>query len=470
MERDKGINPWDIEQYGKEAMQHRLNGVHRPFWRDWPLANPCDFLTLEPLHHWHKQFWDHDIKWCINAVGEAELDFRFSVLQPQTGYRHFKEGISSLKQVTGKEHRNIQRYIIGVIADAVPSQFLIAVRSLMDFHYLAQSKVISEKTCSEIEGALLRFHSYKDIIIKEGAQCGKKGKPIENWHIPKLEFLQSVTRSIHLNGIPIQFSADTTEHAHIEVIKEPSNSSNNHNYESQICRHLDRIDKVRFFDLATEICSNKILFANHPHSKHINEDEEDEEESFDNNLQVMSTSDLLSLLPSLHKSSPGCINYFYRADYITKLSSSPMPYRTQIISPNTAFHLSRDPTFKKMSIQEAAELYNIADLYPALFDYIDACVTSQTTRILNIGGRRRTFPTSPVTLYLQIWKKVRLQNKEYHFPHDPLPPVSINAHPPSISWPQGYSNAVIANIDPSFTWPESGIKGQYKQSYSMNSL
>jgi hypothetical protein len=58
-------DPWDLPAYVREAKKHRLNGVHRPFWRDWPLAEPSVFLTPESLHHWHKMFWDHDAKWCI---------------------------------------------------------------------------------------------------------------------------------------------------------------------------------------------------------------------------------------------------------------------------------------------------------------------------------------------------------------------------------------------------------------------
>jgi hypothetical protein len=52
-------------------------------------------------------FWGHDVKWCIHVLGAAEIDFRFSVLHPHTGFRHFKEGISKLKQVTGWEHRDL---------------------------------------------------------------------------------------------------------------------------------------------------------------------------------------------------------------------------------------------------------------------------------------------------------------------------------------------------------------------------
>ena len=95
------VDPTDIKAYLREAKKFCLNGVHLPFWRDHPLSCPSRFFTLEFLHHGHKMFWDHDAQWCINALGAAEIDFRFSVLQPVTGFRQFKEGISSLKQVTG---------------------------------------------------------------------------------------------------------------------------------------------------------------------------------------------------------------------------------------------------------------------------------------------------------------------------------------------------------------------------------
>ena len=207
----KADDPWNLEAYFKAALEYRLNGVHEPFWADWPMSDPSVFLTPEPLHHWHKAFWDHDAKWCINTVGAAELDFRFSVLHPHVGFRHFKEGISSLKQVTGREHREVQHYIVAIIVGAVPPNFLIAIRALMDFRYLAQSMQIDEKMCAKIDAALKEFHAYKESIIAAGAQQGKGHAVIDNWYIPKLEFLQSVVPSIRANGIALQWSADGTE-------------------------------------------------------------------------------------------------------------------------------------------------------------------------------------------------------------------------------------------------------------------
>ena len=107
------------------------------------LSNPSSFFNPEVLHHFHRMFWDHDVKWCIYAVGDTELDFRFSIIQTPVGYRAFNEGVSKLKQVTGCNHRAVQRYIIGVVAGKILHKFLIAVRALLDFRYLTQAPVLS---------------------------------------------------------------------------------------------------------------------------------------------------------------------------------------------------------------------------------------------------------------------------------------------------------------------------------------
>ena len=75
------------------------------------------------------------MKWSIHAIGADELNFCFSTLQPIVGFKHFKDGVSTLKQVTGRIHRDIERYIIGIIAVRAPPSFVIAIRALMDFRY-----------------------------------------------------------------------------------------------------------------------------------------------------------------------------------------------------------------------------------------------------------------------------------------------------------------------------------------------
>ena len=178
------VDPWNLELYIKEARKRfRLNGVHIPFWRNWTLPDgstpePSQFLTPEPLHHWHKQFWDHDAKWSIRAIGSEEIDLRFSLLQPCVGFRHFKAGISSLKQVTGRDHRDVQRYIIPIIADAVPKEFTLCIRALADFRYLAQAHSIDGQTLIKISRALDLFHQNKHHAMRSSKRRSKK-RPLE---------------------------------------------------------------------------------------------------------------------------------------------------------------------------------------------------------------------------------------------------------------------------------------------------
>ncbi|KAG1888819.1 hypothetical protein F4604DRAFT_1915874 [Suillus subluteus] len=135
----------------------------------------------------------------------------------------------------------MQHYIVALIADAAPPGVVIAVRALMDFCYLSQATTINEAHCQKILNALKEFHEHKQDIIACCPRRGAQSKQVlDNWHIPKLELMQSVVPSIRQVGSLLQWSADTTEHAHITLIKDPTDSNNNINYDAQICRILDR--------------------------------------------------------------------------------------------------------------------------------------------------------------------------------------------------------------------------------------
>ncbi|KAF8834986.1 hypothetical protein BDN67DRAFT_870618, partial [Paxillus ammoniavirescens] len=68
-------NPSTLKVYFKQSTKYCLNGVNKLFWCDWPLADPSVFLSPEPLHHLYKQFWDHDVRWCVHILGSKEINF-----------------------------------------------------------------------------------------------------------------------------------------------------------------------------------------------------------------------------------------------------------------------------------------------------------------------------------------------------------------------------------------------------------
>ena len=463
------VDPWNLESFVKEARERfRLNGVHLPFWRNWTLpdgtvAKPSQFLTPEPLHHWHKQFWDHDAKWCIRAVGSREIDLRFSVLQPCIGFRHFKTGISSLKQVTGRDHRNVQQYIIPIIADAISKEFLLCIRALADFRYLAQSRSIDTHTLTEISNSLALFHKSKQAILDAKARVGKGNKPLNHFFIPKLELFHSVVKSICWSGVPIQWSADPTERAHIDVIKVPSENTNNSQYSPQICRHLDREEKGRFFDLAIAICEaggnlESILYGSAG-------DDEDGEEGLDGDLNADWIAELGTVATAC---GPRCkkVDLFTVANaLVARIASEgtaniPRPLRTFSTS-QAAFNLNRKPDIPRISIDTLTDALKLPDLHPALLNFFSNY--SVEPSIHHIGGRRRSHVNTqlPFTDVI-VWYSLRMQT--YLMGNESITdPRRLSVLPPCESWPLGrYDTALFVhdNTDPSVS-PGVGLDGEF---------
>lgn len=73
------IDPHNLEGLFATCAEFWLNGVFAPFWKGWWFSDPAIFLTLEALHHWHKQFYDHNLPWCLAFFEGQNLipEFRY---------------------------------------------------------------------------------------------------------------------------------------------------------------------------------------------------------------------------------------------------------------------------------------------------------------------------------------------------------------------------------------------------------
>jgi hypothetical protein len=436
-------DPLDLLTYLPAAKAIRLNGVHLPFWRDWYLessmqqllSDPSQFLTPEPLHHWHKQFWDHDVKWGIRVLAADEFDFRFATIQPITGFKNFKDGVSTLKQVTGRAHREVERYFICVIAGKAPPSFVIALRALMDFRYLAQSRQLNDNQLTQISSSLQLFHTHKQSILDARARVGKGNKPIEHFQIPKLELMHGVVPSVTASGVTMQWTADTTEHAHITEIKVPGRSGNNQSYSPQICRWLDRAEKHRNFTLALSIHELQLQ----AHTTSIPEQLHDDPDNSDSD----STDDQDQNATHWDSSQP---DIFSRAMWLSSNVTplTPLPLRT-LYTETTAFQLNFRPSLPSISIDDAAAKFKLPDLRPALADYVHRSRILQSS-MAKIGQRRLSPPDAALPFdHLQVWYSVRMQMRASDAT-GLTDPQRVSAMPPASDWSLGrYDTVLLSN-------------------------
>lgn len=245
----------DVLEYGRSAEVFYLNGVKRIFWLDWKLGRTgilpemSTVLTPDILHGLIIFFHTHVFQWIRNLLGDAELDFRMSILQPRVGRKNFLNGCTHIRQITGKEKREIASHILASIngAEGLTRDIIRSIRFILDFIYLAQYESHDDVTLGYLASALHGFHEVKGSII-EASLRGSGKEPIENFNIPKLEMLQHVVHSITNMGTAPQYSTDFTERALIGAAKAPFIGSNRRQPAPQMCRFLDRREKLRIFD------------------------------------------------------------------------------------------------------------------------------------------------------------------------------------------------------------------------------
>jgi hypothetical protein len=301
--------------------------------------------------------------------------------------------------------------------------------------------------------------------VCEVLSVGKKKKVIANFYIPKLELFQSMVPSIHANGANTQWSADMTEHAHITEIKIPADATNNQNYEDQICCHLDCLDKIRRFNLATTIHEADIQLDLHKGDvATATATEASLDASLDDNLAQLPALQSTSLMTNTLNSTHLTVNYFKEAASLNAGEDPHAPRPFRMFSAGTlAFHLNCEAQFKLMAIDNVALAYNLPDLQQAIAHYLLRHSHGEQF-IQSLGGWRPTFLASEQLLFnkIQVWTRVRVQTLSYFNPEQVLEPQTLEAEPPSNRMPHGCYNSTLVNIDQSHNWPQSGISGEYK--------
>lgn len=213
--------------------------VLKPFWADLPFTNIHLSQTPDILHQLYQGVLRHLIDWCQRLLSDEEFDARIRRLPPGLGLRHFKNGISVLSQISGTERKNMGKILLACVVDRLPAQAVTAVRSILDFIYLAQYRTHDEDTLGYMTEALKRWRDNKDVFIRL--------KVREHFNIPKFHALVHYVDMIKLLGTTENFNTEMFERLHIEFAKKGWRASNHREEFPQMTEWVNRQERIATF-------------------------------------------------------------------------------------------------------------------------------------------------------------------------------------------------------------------------------
>ncbi|TFK69666.1 hypothetical protein BDN72DRAFT_744578, partial [Pluteus cervinus] len=229
-------------EYSKACKSVDIKPIQHPFWERLPYTNIYHSITPDILHQLYQGVFKHLFSWLKSLYSKAEIDARCRRLPPNHHLRHFSNGISHMKCLTGKEHSQIAHVLLGLIIDArLPnnassSRLLRAVRALLDFMFLAQYPLHTSSTLQQLDNALEQWHSNKDTFVTLGIR--------NNFDIPKIHSLEHYMQMIKAFGTTDNYNTEYTERLHIDMAKDAYRSTNHKDEFPQMTLWLERREKI----------------------------------------------------------------------------------------------------------------------------------------------------------------------------------------------------------------------------------
>ena len=222
-----------------------LKPVYHPFWESLPLSNIYISITPDVLHQMLQGVMKHLISWLVhpNTFGAAGINAHCRLLPPNHHISQFPKGITTLSRVSGQEHKNMCRILIGLIINLplpkgqVPSRVIRAVRALLDFLYIAQLPSHTTDTLCHLDDSLAQFHQNKSVFTDLGVR--------EHFNIPKIHSLIHYQSSISLFGTTDNYNTEQTERLHIDFTKDAYRATNHKDEYPQMTLWLERREKVQ---------------------------------------------------------------------------------------------------------------------------------------------------------------------------------------------------------------------------------
>ncbi|KAG1886992.1 hypothetical protein F4604DRAFT_1889809 [Suillus subluteus] len=232
---------------GTLRFEYSLVGELVPFTNDFPRADIHELLAPDLLHQLIKgAYKDHLVDWVekylLQTHGKRQasiilddIDRRIVAVPPFPGLRRFPQG-RHFKQWTGDDSKVLMKVYLPAIKGYVPTDVVRAFRALLEFCYLIRRNVITEKSLLEIQDALTRFHTYREVFRTTGV--------VPTFSLPRQHSMTHYVYLIRLFGAPNGLCSSIMESKHIKAVKEPWRRSSRYKALGQMLLTNQRLDKL----------------------------------------------------------------------------------------------------------------------------------------------------------------------------------------------------------------------------------
>ncbi|CCA76984.1 hypothetical protein PIIN_10969, partial [Serendipita indica DSM 11827] len=327
-------------------------------------------------------------------MGQFALAVTISSNGEVTRFRHFGKGISHISQWTGREDKELQRVLVAVLAGGrnINMEVMQNIRAFHDFLYLVQYRSHDDETLGYIHNALAIFHKTKQVYIDTGAR---------RVHIPEF-------------GSSLQFTTEIIERNHKPFAKQLYTHTNHRDYEEQMCRVLDRHERLTHFqDLlayATRIYNETTL-----------------------------QKSLLQYLPAFQQRMQKIL--------------LPTPTATSKISKlmetrkATRLWLNVNPTRSRLSLTDISTIYSLPDLSSETVKLLETMCGPSTANVGHLQNLCHADVWESLTICLPDVQDEDLQSRAH----------TINAQPPNDKYPYGHCHCVLVTDSPDAC--TAGIEG-----------
>ncbi|KAG9093318.1 hypothetical protein FRC06_011569, partial [Ceratobasidium sp. 370] len=183
------------------------------------------------------------MRWIQRKLGKRVVDECYTSMLRVWGLCHFRRGISTIKQWTGREAKEMMKTFIPLIAKdrSIHNDVTTFIRALLNLSYIAHAARLTETELAELHSAHAEMHQLKQGLVRSGVyeRLGQLDK------IPKWHMISHYADSIRELGTPDRYNTEAPEYLHIVYVERGWAASNKREATQQIITYCQRLEALR---------------------------------------------------------------------------------------------------------------------------------------------------------------------------------------------------------------------------------